>query len=305
MSLVLGQDQALAQLRELWRHGHGPHTIVLAGPEGVGRRPTAYWLAAMLNCTEDDPEARPCGACGACRAILANEHPDVKEVGPRETTRSGRAKRTSEITIDQLVRRTGGELEPLGPWLAQRPRGRMRVGIIDRAESLNVNAGNAFLKVLEEPPSWAVIVLIAAGPEALLPTITSRSTVVRLGPVDTAAFGDLAPHPALRLGQLGPLLAARSEPEPTRASQAAVDAFMDGLGGDLAQALAAAEALAGRLEAPAEAAPTQLLRERFRALPPARYAHALEALEACERSLAAYCNPVLAFAVLTLHLRSR
>src|SRR5690606_39542988 len=70
----------------------------------------------------------------------------------------------------------------LGPWLALRPVGRWRVGVIDRAETLTEEAANAFLKTLEEPPSRSVIILIAPGPDALLATVASRCTVVRLKP---------------------------------------------------------------------------------------------------------------------------
>lgn len=300
---VLGQDVALTRLRTLWQGGSGPHTLVLAGPDGVGRRPVARWLAAFVNCAAVDASERPCGTCATCTAIFAGEHQDVREVGPRLTTKSGRAKREAEITIDQLVLRPGGDPEPLGPWLMQRPRARKRVGIIDGAESLNLNAANAFLKMLEEPPSWAIIVLVASAPDALLPTIASRASVVRLSPVDTTAFADLAPHPALRLGQLGPLLAARHDPQPLADMRSAVNAFVSAIDLDLSTALEAASALAGRADVAGLSA-TALLREQLRARPARRYGQALEAIDACEDALAAYANPSLAFTVLALALRA-
>lgn len=304
---LLGHDAALSELRRLYRQV-GPHTLLIAGPEGVGRRPVARWLAAYLNCQAPEAEARPCGTCSSCRALAQGEHPDVREVGAAGTTRSGRSRRRREITIDRLVPRPQGDPDPLGPWLERRPRFRRRVGVIDHAESLTAGAANAFLKMLEEPPRWALVVLIASGPDALLPTVASRCAVVRLGAVDVGACAELEPHPALRLGLPGPLERARADMDAFVASRDAVETVMRSLDGDLLAALDAAAELAGSSEAAAsdEAAssPLMLLRERLRGLPPARYASAVDALERCEAALAAYANAQLAFTTLLLDLRA-
>lgn len=301
---VLGHDAARATLRRLYRSGPGPHTLLLSGPEGVGRRVVALWLAALLNCEAADPEARPCGTCATCRRVAADEDVDVRVLEPAQTTRSGRSRRRPEITIDQLVERVQGDPDPLGPWLARRPRGRRRVAILDHAETLNPHAANAFLKVLEEPPRWAVAVLVAPGPDALLPTVASRCVHLRLGAVDTSAFADLAPHPALRLGQPGPLLRARADPETFTAAVEEARAFLDALDRDLGTALAAAEALARSGAATPGQGPLAMLREPLRGWGAARYAAAIDALERCEGALASYANPALAFSVLALELRA-
>ncbi|MEJ2290506.1 MAG: hypothetical protein P8Y05_02170 [Deinococcales bacterium] len=303
MQAILGHEATQRALRDLYR-SDGPHTLLLAGPDGVGRRPVAWWLAALLNCAAPDPDARPCGRCASCQAASAHEHPDIREVGPSQTTRAGRQRRQLEITIDQLVTRPNADPDPLGPWLERRPRHRRRVGIVDHAEALNANAANAFLKMLEEPPSWAVIVLIATGPDALLPTVASRCTPVRLGAVDVAAFDELEGHPALRLGLPGPLIRARAEESDYRDSQEVVDRFVASLDGDLRDALDAAETLARGIEKAELVAPTALLREALRGLSPARYAAALDAVEHCERALEAYANPSLALTTLALDLRA-
>ncbi len=177
----------------------------------------------------------------------------------------------------------------------------MRVAILDHAEALNAGAANAFLKVLEEPPRWALIVLLAPAPDALLPTVASRCTALRLGTVDTANFADVAPHPALRLGLPGPLLAARADPEAFAAARGAAETFLQGIRGDLLSALQAADALAREVAASGD--PLALLREPLRELPPARYARAADALDRCEAALDAYAQPALALAVLALELR--
>lgn len=307
---VLGHEEALAGLAELYRVD-GPHTLLIAGPEGIGRRPVARWLAAFLNCQDGSAAARPCGRCGSCLALAGSRHPDVREIAPLRTTHSGRSRRRPEITIDQLVSRPRpqADTEPLGPWLLVRPRHRRRVAIIDHAESLTAGAANAFLKMLEEPPPWAVVVLVATGPEALLPTVASRCVSVRLGTVDVDEFADLEPHPALRLGLPGPLLLARRQPAGFEAAKRASDELMASLDGELEDALDAADRLAKLVEDSASGSdedgisPLALLRERLRGLPPARYVAALDALERCEAALAAYANPGLAFTTLALELR--
>jgi len=305
----LGHAAQLAELRDLWRDGAGPRTLLFAGPESVGRRPAARWFAAYVNCS-GPAEARPCGVCPSCSLLAAGTHPDLKEVAPRATTSTGRAKRSLELRIDQLVPREGGDPEPLGPWLLTRPRFTTRVGVIDHAESLNVAAANAFLKLLEEPPAWALIVLIAPGPEAVLPTVASRAATVRFRPVDAAELERLAPgatdHPAVRLGQPGALLRA-AEGSGDGARRAA-EALLQALDGDLAGAVTAAEAFAKAtqeaLETGTEPGPLVWLRELLRREPPQRYATAVAAVDRCDEALASYAQATLACTVLALELRA-
>lgn len=300
---ILGHEAAASTLKTLYR-SDGPHTLLLAGPDGVGRRPLARWLAAFLNCLSTEPDTRPCGTCASCRAVADGTHPDLREIAPAQTTRTGRQRRRLEITIDHLVARPNADPDPLGPWLERRPRHRRRVAIVDHAEALNVNAANAFLKMLEEPPRWATIVLVSTGPEALLPTVASRCATVRLGAVDVGTFARLSPHPALRLGLPGPLLRAERDPQAWEAARDAARRLMSSLGGSLGDALQAAEALASASGEPDAPTPTEILREPLRELPPYAYAAALDALERCEGALASYASAELAFTALALDLRA-
>lgn len=314
-----GQERAVAELKRATSgfasgsSGSGARTLLLAGPDHVGRRLAARWLAALLNCGAREEAARPCGGCESCLLLRQDAHPDFKLVEPALTTGSGRSKRRAEIRIDQLVRRERGEPEPLGPWLLTRPRYRARLGVIDHADSMTVAAANSFLKMLEEPPSWSFIVLIAPGPEALLPTVASRCSVVRFTAVDVVAAGvgapdGLADHPAVRLGQPGALLRAREQAPAVLASREAATDFLRALSGDLLSAVSGAEQLAKSLgEAQlvdAEPDPLGWLRELLRGRPLSTYAAALEALERCEEALAAYGSAPLAVSVLALELRA-
>lgn len=307
----LGHAGTLEELKEVWAGGSGPRTLLFAGPESVGRRPAARWLAAYVNCQR--PGQAPCHECESCRLLAAGAHPDVKEVTPAVTTGTGRAKRSLEIRIDQLVPRERGEPEPLGPWLLTRPRFQVRVGIIDHAEAMNAPAANSLLKLLEEPPAWALLILIAPGPEAVLPTVASRSSTVRFKPLSEeelrAIPGLPLDHPAVRLGQPGALLvsAADDRGEAEDEAREAAYGLLQALSGDLSQTLAAAEvfatAVGGHQATATGSGPLAWLRHALASQEPTRYVAALAIVDDCEQALARYAQASLASAVLALELR--
>lgn len=298
---VHGHEHALHSLREL-----RSSSLLLVGPEGVGRRRAARWLAAALNCRTQADE-RPCGSCDSCLRF-DTAHPDYREVAARATTASGRRNPKPEIRIGQLVPRPGEE-DPLSRWLEQRPAFRRRVGVIDGADRLTAAAANSFLKILEEPPSYATVLLIAPSTRAVLPTIASRCAVVRFGAVDTSDLG-LPGHPAHRLGRPGPLLQPAVDISDALAE---VDAFARALDGSLEEALTAADALAARWQNPpgdgagGRAAARdigELLRERFRELPGSIRVRADDLVLSAEEAIAGYSPAALALRVLALELRA-
>jgi hypothetical protein len=293
----LGHDAALALLRCL-----ASQTLLFVGPERVGRRLAARWYAAWLNCEAGGQLGggdEPCGSCGSCRAMLLGSHPDYRELAPELTTRTGRHSRRPQIRLGDLVPREGGNPEPLSSWLEARPRARARVGVIDQAEALGEGAANAFLKFLEEPPSYARIVLIAPSPQAVLATIASRSTVVRFGALDLSLLAPGFDHPLARLGRPGDI--GRAETEEGGVLET-VDSYLLSLPKGLDEALGGADLLEKRWSAGGEAV-AEVLRARLATWPPAAYAAALEAVERCEGALEVYAAAPLAVQVLTLELR--
>jgi DNA polymerase III subunit delta' len=304
-----GARAALATLREFAARGRdAPRTLLLAGPEGVGRRDVARWYAALRNCAArlDDP----CGRCAACRTFVTDPDgaipsSDYREVGPATTTQAGKEARRPQIRLDQLVARERGDPDPLGPWLARAPNMTHRVGVIDRAETMTEEAANAFLKVLEQPPAHATILLIAPGPDALIATVASRCAVVRLPPAtpDDDVRAALAPHPALRLGRASAWRAALADPQTTEAKRAAVAAFVAAMHDDLASAFAAAETLAEQFPA-LDAETPGLLREAWRAEGAACYAICDAALSRLEADWAAYAPRDLALRAFVLTIRA-
>lgn len=291
---VVGHEGPKQTLRSL-----KAHTLLFSGPEGVGRRHVARWHAARLNCAQDGPE--PCGRCESCRLFKADAHPDYREVGPNILTKTGKSSRRPEIRIAQLVPREGeGAAEPpLSRWLEARPQFKWRVGVIDSADTLNVNAANAFLKMLEEPPAHATIILIAPSPGSVLTTVASRSAPLRFG---TVALPDDS-HPAARLGRLGDVRRKEADPEGFEAADAVLRDYVNALPKSLEDALEAADALEKLWLSDSGFNLADLLTARFSALPPDRYAAASAALARFEAALTAYVSAGLAAQVLTLDLR--
>ena len=303
------QSAALEVLRQLLRHeSRTPRTLLLAGPDGVGRRAVARWYAALRNC-----EARlddPCGRCHACQSFHEGASGEVlssdyREVGPATTTQDGRTSRRALLRIDQLVPREGGDSDPLASWLQRPPKLRHRVGVIDRAETLTDEAANAFLKVLEEPPRHATLILIAPGPEALLPTVASRCTTVRLGPSEppSSVRDALAPHPSLRLGRAALWHEALNNRDVSDARRAAVERLLEALDGGLDEAFGAADALAGLWEGD-EPEISGLLRELWRQRGPQAYLDGDEALNDLLDGWAGYAQRQLTLRNFVLTLRA-
>jgi DNA polymerase-3 subunit delta' len=163
---IIGQEFPLSILQGFLRSGAVPHAMLFSGNAGVGKRTTARCFAMALNCQAPPPVARPCQQCRSCHQIAEANHPDVIEVAPNKGV----------LRIDQIRR--------LLATLAMRPfSATQRVVILSDAHSLNIEAGNALLKVLEEPPAGTILILTALQRNDLLPTIASRCRHIRFQPL--------------------------------------------------------------------------------------------------------------------------
>jgi DNA polymerase III subunit delta' len=291
---IQGHDTPKTILR-----GLTAHTVLFCGPNGVGRRQVAKWYAAWLNC--ERPTDEPCWKCRSCGLFVEDAHPDYLEVSPQLTTSTGRVSRRPEIKISQLVMREGeSDGVPLGRWLEPRPTFKKRVGVIDSADTLTISAANAFLKTLEEPPSYAVIILIAPSPQAVLPTITSRSTVIRFGTVPL----ENSSHPTASLGRLGDILTAQQNPERFNELMQMIDTYLQSLDKGLENAFEVADALEKAWSNEHTFDVAELLTARLRERSPGLYAASSDAVAKFEEALAAYAAPALAMQVMTLELRA-
>jgi len=170
-----GHDRATRHVRTMIA-GRTPHALLISGPPAVGKTTLALDLAAGLLCDDPDPAARPCRACRACRLVDRGVHPDLHRLAP-----SGPA---DQIRIGDRERPDAGTVRRLASDLVLLPvEGGARVAILERADRLTDDAQTALLKTLEEPPRGVTIVLCADDEERLMPTVRSRCTRIRLGPV--------------------------------------------------------------------------------------------------------------------------
>ena len=154
------------------------HAWILSSPVQEETLRRAQQIAAAAVCLAGHDV--PCGQCRGCRKAAADVHPDIIHIR-RETDRSGKLRR--EITISQ-IRDIAADAAIL-PNEAER-----KVYIIEEAETMNLNAQNAALKLLEEPPQTVVFLLCTVNPDLLLETVRSRCLSVSVGSGGTESSGD-------------------------------------------------------------------------------------------------------------------
>lgn len=165
-------------IRRAVQRGRIAHAYLFLGPDGIGKRLVALRIAQSLFCQRiPDNQLDACGACPACKQVLAGTHPDLLTVACPEGKR--------ELPIALIVgsdenRGREGLLHDLAlhPMSASR-----RIAILDDADKMNEESANALLKTLEEPPPGAILFLISPSLETLLPTIRSRCQKVQFAPL--------------------------------------------------------------------------------------------------------------------------
>jgi DNA polymerase-3 subunit delta' len=163
---ILGQESAVAILRNALLSGRLAHAYLFLGPEGVGKRLAALTLAKAMNCKSPPRAGEACERCPSCAKVNSANHADVILLEPEGEV----------LKIDQV--------REMQKRLHYRPlEGGRRACIIDSADSLNEAASNAMLKTLEEPPAETHLFLITSRPHKLLPTILSRCQWVKFKPL--------------------------------------------------------------------------------------------------------------------------
>ena len=187
---VLGHDDAKQRFSRTLQRGRLASTYLFVGPEGVGKRLFAERLAAVLLCPNADHQTlTACGHCDSCRLSAARTHPDLLRVAKPEGK--------STLPIDLLLgppdkRNRAGLCHDI----ALKPFcGRRRVAIIDDADDFSVESANCLLKTLEEPPPGSVLLLVGTSLARQLPTIRSRSQVVRFGPLNATHVAEALQRP--------------------------------------------------------------------------------------------------------------
>lgn len=170
---ILGQDKALRILFGTLKRDRVPSAMLFSGDMGIGKRLAAVNFAKAVNCLAPN-DFDSCDKCVQCRKIDSGQHPDVTSV----------VSESDEIKID-TIRKVEETLS------LRALEGMKKVVIIDDADTMNINAANAFLKTLEEPPPESLILLVSSNPDKLPATIRSRCVNVRFRPLPERECRDL------------------------------------------------------------------------------------------------------------------
>lgn len=211
---LLGNEHLKEYLKTACSSGKFSHAYMICGPESSGKSTFAKMLCKAILCRG---AARPCGRCSDCRKVEKGIHPDLRTVERTADKKS--------ILVDQ-IREIAADIAVI-PNEADR-----KVYVIRDAETMNIQAQNAMLKFLEEPPEYAVVILCATEPEALLETIRSRCVVLKMAPLTEQEL-------------YGALKARFPDKPEEELRQAALSGFM----GEAEERLTAAETDAERLTA--------------------------------------------------------
>lgn len=163
---IIGQEQIKEHLINALQTGKVSHAYIVNGEKSSGKEFIARVFAMALQCERGETE--PCQECHSCKQALSDNHPDIIRVTHEKPNTIGVDDIRAQVNNDVGIKPYSG------------PR---KIYLINEAEKMTVQAQNAILKTLEEPPSYAVILLLTTNVNALLPTILSRCVVLNMKPV--------------------------------------------------------------------------------------------------------------------------
>jgi DNA polymerase III subunit gamma/tau len=156
----LDSEVARESLKKIVLSKNIPHAFLFSGPKGTGKTSAARIIAKIINCEKKGKDGSPCNSCEECLSITKGTNIDVIEIDA-----------ASNRGIDDIrALRDSVKLAPV--------RGKKKVYIIDEAHMLTLDASNALLKTLEEPPDHVVFIMATTNPEKLIKTIHSRVTEI-------------------------------------------------------------------------------------------------------------------------------
>lgn len=164
---IIGHEDIVKHFKNSIELGKVSHAYILNGEKGSGKRTMAAVVAKSLQCEEGGPD--PCGKCHSCLQAESNNQPDIIWV---------KHEKPNLITVDEIREQIVNDVN-LKPYSS-----RYKIYIIPDAQLMNPQAQNALLKTLEEPPEYAIILLLANGIGKFLPTVLSRCIILNFKPVE-------------------------------------------------------------------------------------------------------------------------
>lgn len=163
---IVGNDGLKTYFSSVIKNKTVPHSYILSGEEGVGKKMFAKAFAMAMQCSGEGQ--KPCGECHSCKQALSNNHPDIIDVYHEKPQTLGVDDIREGIVEDIVIRPYSG------PY---------KIYIVDEAEKMSIQAQNALLKTIEEPPEYGIVLLLTTNASAFLPTILSRCMVLQVKPV--------------------------------------------------------------------------------------------------------------------------
>ena len=176
--LVVGQEHITTTLKNAIRTQHLAQAFLFCGPRGVGKTTCARILAKTINCQRLDDHVEPCGECDSCLGFQQNHSLDIYELDA-----------ASNNSVDD-IRNLVDQVRYPPQMMEKNPKAK-KVYIIDEVHMLSTSAFNAFLKTLEEPPSYAIFILATTEKHKILPTILSRCQIFDFNRIQN---GDISDH---------------------------------------------------------------------------------------------------------------
>jgi len=165
---VLGHEQTIAHMKHAIELNKVSHAYIINGEKGSGKKMLAGIFAQTLQCQKKGTE--PCMECQSCRQAVSLNQPDIIRVSHEKP---------NTISVEDIRSQLNGDIQ-IKPYSSP-----YKIYIVDEAEKLSVQAQNALLKTIEEPPAYAVILLLTTNTGMLLPTILSRCVTLDLKPVSS------------------------------------------------------------------------------------------------------------------------
>ena len=171
-SEIPGQDHIKTHFQKAIASHKVSHAYILSGEQGMGKSALASAFAQILLC--ESGNLVPCCTFHGCKQVMSGNHPDLIRVTHEKVS----------ISVDDIR-------SQINDTISIRPyNGSYKIYIVPEAEKMTIQAQNALLKTIEEPPAYAVLILLTANPDSFLPTILSRCIQLKLKPLKDSAIRD-------------------------------------------------------------------------------------------------------------------
>lgn len=163
---IVGQESIISHMKNAIKLNKISHAYIINGEKGMGKKTIAKIFSMTLQCEKGGDE--PCMQCHSCKQAISNNHPDIRWITHEKP---------STIAIDEVREQINNDI------LIKPYSSKYKIYIVDEAEKLTIQAQNALLKTIEEPPAYGIIMLLTNNKDSFLQTILSRCVALEMRPV--------------------------------------------------------------------------------------------------------------------------